>query len=114
MKLVSFAFCVLLLVSWAKANRLALRAATAVDDAGCQGRLDWSKFAKLNQICDECYSLYKEIDVYRLCRCVFMHFIRFYLKKKKIGFVFIFSLAPKSKFQNLRANLNQNKLVFQI
>lgn len=46
------------------ANRLQIRA----DDAGCQGRLDLAKFEKVNRICDECYSLYKEIDVYRLCR----------------------------------------------
>lgn len=70
MKVVSVVLSVLLSVSYVQgmANHLAIRAATAQDDAGCQGRLDWSKFAKVNQICDECYSLYKEIEVYRLCR----------------------------------------------
>ena len=38
------------------------------DDAGCQGRLAFSKFAKVNQICEECHSLFKELEVYRLCR----------------------------------------------
>lgn len=38
------------------------------DDAGCKGRLDWARFAKVNQICEECYSLFKEMEVYQLCR----------------------------------------------
>ena len=38
------------------------------DDAGCQGKLDLAKFSKVNQVCEECYSLYKEIEVYKLCR----------------------------------------------
>lgn len=70
MQVVFITLAVVLLVSnvHGMANHLAIRAATAQEDAGCQGRLDWSKFAKVNQICDECYSLYKEIEVYRLCR----------------------------------------------
>ena len=47
-------------------RRLQIRA--PIDDAGCEGRLDLPKFAKVNQVCEECYSLYKEIDVYKLCR----------------------------------------------
>ena len=49
-------------------RRLQIRA--PIDDAGCEGRLDLPKFAKVNQVCEECYSLYKEIDVYKLCRYV--------------------------------------------
>ena len=41
---------------------------TAADASGCQGKLDLAKFSKVNQVCEECYSLYKEIEVYKLCR----------------------------------------------
>ena len=49
-------------------RRLSIRGAPMADDAGCQGRLDLPQFSKVNKICDECYSLYKEIEVYELCR----------------------------------------------
>ena len=58
------------------------------DDAGCQGRLALSKFAKVNQICEECHSLFKELEVYRLCRydhLWFQLFIRYTVSDWTIG-----------------------------
>ena len=61
-----------LLVPNGMCSRVPMRRSSisTADDAGCQGRLDWTKFAKVNQICEECHSLFKELEVYRLCRYV--------------------------------------------
>jgi len=60
----------LILVPNGLGNKMAMRRSSMslADDAGCQGRLALSKFAKVNQICEECHSLFKELEVYRLCR----------------------------------------------
>ena len=62
----------LLLIPNGMCSRVPMRRSSisTADDAGCQGRLDWTKFAKVNQICEECHSLFKELEVYRLCRYV--------------------------------------------
>ena len=59
-----------------QSRRLSIR--TKADDAGCQGRLDLAKFSKVNHVCEECYSLYKEIEVYKMCRyvCIFVGILR--------------------------------------
>jgi len=65
-EILSSSFLLLFLANFV--NGMSSRIQVRADDAGCQGRLDLAKFEKVNRICDECYSLYKEIDVYRLCR----------------------------------------------
>ena len=71
MKMILFELVMfLLLVPHGMSNRVSLRRSTMslADDAGCQGRLDWTKFAKVNQVCEKCHSLFKELEVYKLCR----------------------------------------------
>lgn len=38
------------------------------DSIGCLGNYDRAKFARLNRICDECYSIYRESEIHTSCR----------------------------------------------
>ena len=56
-----------LIIGFCQCRRLSLRSASD-ENTVCQGRLDLSKFSKVNQVCEECYSLFREVGVYELCR----------------------------------------------
>ena len=62
-----FLALLVLIVGFCQCRRLSLRSASD-ENAVCQGRLDLSKFSKVNHVCEECYSLFREVGVYELCR----------------------------------------------
>lgn len=41
----------------------------------CKGVYDSAIFARLDRICDDCYNLFREPQLYTLCRCVFFKFL---------------------------------------
>ena len=34
----------------------------------CEGGMNWPAYAKVNRICEDCYDLYNQLEVYQLCR----------------------------------------------
>ncbi|XP_040565548.1 crustacean hyperglycemic hormone [Lepeophtheirus salmonis] len=50
------------------ANGVSVTRRATFEGDGCKAALDLKTFSTLNQICDDCFELYKAPEIYSLCR----------------------------------------------
>ena len=67
MKRILIAVCVLFLVTSMTAGGR-VRNFEDYSRIGCQGRYDLPKFARVDKICDECYHVYRDLELQTSCR----------------------------------------------